>query len=57
MRKIDGVSGREIHLEAVDAVLQLVGNILAAVSPRRRGRQAGEQRERGGEKGGTDGRS
>ena len=38
--QIDGVSGREIHLEAVDAVLQLVGDILAAVSPRRRGRQA-----------------
>jgi hypothetical protein len=35
MREIDDVAGREIDLDAIDLVLQLLGDVIAAVGARR----------------------
>ena len=51
MRQIDHVAGIDADLDAVDLVLQFLGGILAAVGPRRRCAERGEQRQRGGKQG------
>src|SRR5579863_6107649 len=49
MRQIDDVGGRNADLQAVDLALELVGDVAAAVGPRRLGGECAKYRKRRGE--------